>query len=169
MRVSLKIKNTATYIGTFILLIYVFIALTTTIKLHTASQENKVNEIKQNIIAHQQYLHDLVDRSFVESRVLSEFTLKLHENNLQSRYLVDQLLKTSLENNPDFIGIWVVWEPDVFDSKYQSSFENECKNDSNGRFAQYVYRRGDTVIVDKCSKYEELDYYLLPKQTHRDY
>ncbi|MBN2693870.1 Cache 3/Cache 2 fusion domain-containing protein, partial [bacterium] len=92
------------------------------------------------------------------------------ENKELSRDLVNQILKTSLDNNGDFLGVWSVWEANAIDSK-DSEFKNILGSDQNGRFAPYWNRVGGIHLeacVDFDSTGETGEYYNRPKRLKKD-
>jgi len=95
-----------------------------------------------------------------------------------ARETVDSMLRTTLERNPDFVGVYTAWEPNAFDGKDQR-FVNSPGSDSSGRFVPYWSRnREGNVIVEPLLGYEDAtrnetgarkgDYYLLPGERKRE-
>jgi methyl-accepting chemotaxis protein len=95
-----------------------------------------------------------------------------------SREAVDSILKTTLERNSDFVGVYTAWEPDAFD-RQDSRFVNRPGSDSSGRFVPYWSRNKEgTIGVEPLVGYEDTtrnetgarkgDYYLLPRETKRE-
>lgn len=77
------------------------------------------------------------------------------------------MLLQNLENNPDLLGSWTVWEPQAFDGQ-DAKWINAPGHDATGRFVS-VYSRGTGKIqLDPNIDYEKPgagDYYLVPKRT----
>jgi len=77
------------------------------------------------------------------------------------------MLLQNLENNPDLLGSWTVWEPEAFDGQ-DAKWVNAPGHDATGRFVS-VYSRGTGKIqLDPNIDYEKPgvgDYYLVPKRT----
>ena len=77
------------------------------------------------------------------------------------------MLLQNLQNNPELLGSWTVWEPDAFDGK-DAQWVNAPGHDASGRFVS-VYSRGTGAIqLDPNIDYEKPgpgDYYLVPKKT----
>jgi len=104
-------------------------------------------------------------------------TIKLDRVDL-SRETVDTILRTTLQRNEDFVGVYTAWEPDAFDGK-DARFVNTSGSDSSGRFVPYWSRnREGKVIVEPLVGYEDTtknetgarkgDYYLMPRETKRE-
>ncbi len=85
-----------------------------------------------------------------------------------TRDQVNAMLIAVLVDNPGFLGVYTLWEPNAFDGK-DSSFVNAKGHDSTGRFIPYWVRGADgkptlTPLVD-YEKEGPGDYYQLPKKT----
>ncbi len=86
----------------------------------------------------------------------------------ERRRVFSSIMKTAIEDNPIYNGIWVVFEPDALDGLdrlYAGTFGH---NDS-GRFVTYYYRSGDTVVHDPKPSDLYLtpgdgDFYIVPKE-----
>jgi methyl-accepting chemotaxis protein len=95
-----------------------------------------------------------------------------------TRETVDSMLKTTLERNVDFLGVYTAWEPNAFDGN-DARFVNSPGSDSSGRFIPYWSRNKEgNVIVEPLVGYEDVtrnktgarkgDYYLLPREKKRE-
>ncbi len=86
-----------------------------------------------------------------------------------SRTNVIDSMKSTLSQNPDFLGIWTVFEPYQFD--YQDdAYRNTIYHDATGRFIPYVHR-GDSsnpIVIEATVDYEKTDesgdFYQIPKK-----
>jgi methyl-accepting chemotaxis protein len=81
-------------------------------------------------------------------------------------------LKSVLEKNPEFYGIWMVTEPEALGDRDASFVGNAALGgDSLGIFNPYFYREKDLVaysVNDASVDYYE-NYYSIPKVTGKDY
>lgn len=107
-----------------------------------------------------------LDAARTMAQVLS--AVKDPENPIQlNRTQVNQILKTVLEENPQFLGVYTLWEPNAFDGM-DAGFKNTTGHDETGRFIPYWVRSGDEIVVEPLLGYETEgvgDYYLIPKRT----
>ncbi|MDD2878904.1 MAG: methyl-accepting chemotaxis protein [Rhodoferax sp.] len=86
---------------------------------------------------------------------------------LTSRAATDALLKSVLEGDPNFLGVWTCWEPNAFDGK-DAEFVGKPAHDATGRFIPYWNRGAGSIDVEALVDYEKPgagDYYLLAKQS----
>jgi methyl-accepting chemotaxis protein len=82
-----------------------------------------------------------------------------------SREQANAMLRQVLINNPNFLGISALWEPNAFDSK-DSQYANTEGSDANGRFLPYWNRGKDKQIrLELLIDYDTAEWYQCPKTT----
>ncbi len=94
--------------------------------------------------------------------------IKNNEINLNlDRDALNNILKITLENNPEFVGTYTAWEPNEFD-QLGELYKDANGHDKTGRFIPYWSRNGqDKLVVTALVDYESEgagDYYQLPKK-----
>ena len=76
-----------------------------------------------------------------------------------------------MERNPDLVGIYTAWEPNVFDGM-DKGYAGDEGHDQTGRFIPYWARDKDgKIAVEPLIGYDKEgdgDYYLLPKKTKKE-
>ncbi|MFK4765411.1 PAS domain S-box protein [Desulfobaculum sp. SPO524] len=79
------------------------------------------------------------------------------------RQRVNIMLKEVLDQHPDLLGVWCVWEPDAFDGR-DKEFRNAPGHDSTGRFLPYWNRWGG-IHLEPSVDYDKPggNYYTLTK------
>jgi len=90
--------------------------------------------------------------------------------NNTDRSFFNSVLQQLLKNNPSFLGIWTIWEPDKFDAK-DSEFKNTQGHDNTGRYIPYFYRDGSSIELTNCESYSvegDGDYYLLARNSGKE-
>lgn len=88
---------------------------------------------------------------------------------IRHREAYSDLLRAALVDNPAFLGMWTVWEPDALGGS-DRSFRNARAHDVEGRFVPYWNREGDDLQLDMVTGYESPDegnWYWIPKQHRR--
>jgi methyl-accepting chemotaxis protein len=89
------------------------------------------------------------------------------------RRLADAALKRILEENPHFLGIWTVWEPNAFDG-LDAKFVNTPGTDATGRYIPYWNRGAGHIQLETTVDYQSetlggpSDWYLLPKTSRNE-
>jgi methyl-accepting chemotaxis protein len=81
------------------------------------------------------------------------------------------VLRTVLENNPEYFAIWTCWEPNAFDQR-DSDFAGKANHDATGRFIPYWFRKNGGIAVEPLKNYQEgephSDFYQLARKSGRE-
>jgi methyl-accepting chemotaxis protein len=88
-----------------------------------------------------------------------------------SRDDINQMLKSVLQENPDFLGVYTAWEPNAFDGR-DAAYANTPGTDASGRFIPYWKRAADgTPALEALVEHDQAgpgDYYQIPKKSKRE-
>ncbi len=87
-----------------------------------------------------------------------------------TRAQANAMLQRTLEKNPDFIGLWTLWEPNAFDGR-DAEYAGHPGHDASGRFIPYWNRGSGAVALEALVDYTTAgagDYYLIAKRTDRE-
>jgi methyl-accepting chemotaxis protein len=101
------------------------------------------------------------------ARTLANSFEGLKSQNSADRTDMNGILKNVLKQNPDFLGVWTVWEPNALDGN-DDKYANLNGYDKTGRFIPYWYWSGKDIMTVPLESYEEEgagDYYLLAKKS----
>lgn len=84
----------------------------------------------------------------------------------ERRNIANINMKNVLEDNPDFLGVWTVWEPNSLDG-LDSQYSNKSGYDSTGRFNVYWTNYNNKISSNLATKPNEydVDWYNIPKNT----
>ncbi|KUG27549.1 methyl-accepting chemotaxis protein [hydrocarbon metagenome] len=85
------------------------------------------------------------------------------------RARVSNMLRGLLEHNPDFLGVWTVFEPNALDG-LDADNAGADGSDAKGRFVPYWNRVGG-VHLEPCADYDtpgKNDYYVKPLRSGKD-
>ncbi len=166
-RLSLQTKLFISVVGftalTFIVAIVVFSVV------GTAQNEESVTKDmeRQSREYGERILHEL------EVPALAAQNLAVVLNQYQAlptkirREFFNNYLKKELEENPNFLSTWCVWEPNALDG-LDKDFANKDGYDKSGRFIPAWNRATGELTLNPCRDYEKPidgDYYQIPKQT----
>jgi len=122
--------------------------------------------------SHAMHMKAEIEVALDAARTLAQALSAVKCENLDlSREEVNAMLKQVLADNPQFIGVYTLWEPDAFDG-----LDAECAgtegHDQTGRFIPYWSRSATGQIqVEPLVDYEiegPGDYYQLPKKTGKE-
>jgi len=84
------------------------------------------------------------------------------------RDYVNFMLRSLMRKNPDFVGAWVVYEPNALDGR-DALFRNTPGSDSTGRFVSYWTNDNGIIEMTALEEYTNSDYYTVPLRTGREY
>jgi methyl-accepting chemotaxis protein len=87
-----------------------------------------------------------------------------------SRATVDAMLRQTVEDNKDLVGVWTVWEPNAFDGK-DEEYRNKPGSDATGRLLSYWNRGSGKVMLETIKGYETEgvgDFYWVSKKSNRE-
>jgi len=82
----------------------------------------------------------------------------------------NNILKSVLEKNDQFLGAWTCWEKDAIDG-LDSKFKNTSGHDDTGRFVPYWYKTNGTIEFEALTGYDQPgagDYYLIAQRTGKE-
>jgi DNA-binding CsgD family transcriptional regulator len=86
------------------------------------------------------------------------------------RRIFSNILKATLEQHPEYWGVWTVWKPNALDGR-DSDFANHEGHDATGRYAPLWKRTQAGLCLEPNVGYDEPgigDYYLIPIQQQRE-
>jgi methyl-accepting chemotaxis protein len=124
--------------------------------------------------AHQEAEHVNVEfaRAITAARALARTTLAVRAAKNPDRTTFESILKSEIEPEQQWFGIWGTFEPNAFDGK-DAEFAGDkapvTAVKSNGRYVPYVYRTDDGLAFDKSYDFDTsknpLDYYNVPMKS----
>lgn len=152
-------------VSTMVLLGFGLTIAVLTYKASTLQSESALQYTRTLSKQHAEEVKAEIESAFDTARTLAQSLEGLHTAGLANRKLADNMLKHILENNPGFIGIWTIWEPNAFDGR-DSEFVNQAGTDGSGRYIPYWNRGSGKVEVTALTDYDQPgagDYYLLAR------
>jgi methyl-accepting chemotaxis protein len=85
-----------------------------------------------------------------------------------TRDQVNSMLRSVLEKDQSYLGIWTGWEPNAFDGKDAKFIDNES-SDQTGRFLPYWVRGANGQIhLEPLVDYDTMDYYRCSKNSAQE-
>lgn len=143
-------------------------------KLASETRQNAVSSAKKYAATvarqHAYHIRAELEIALDAARTLAHALSTLKDKNISvqlGREEVNGILKNILRHNPDFVGVYTLWEPTAFDG-LDTLYQNTTGHDETGRFIPY-WSRGENGIftVEPLVDYETPgpgDYYQLPKK-----
>lgn len=91
----------------------------------------------------------------------------LRENGAPSRVTADAIIRSLVQQHPEYIGAWTCWEPAAFDGR-DAEYVNQPGHDATGRYVIYWNRATGSITCEANKNYDQPgggDYYQIPKST----
>ncbi len=105
------------------------------------------------------------------SRYIAATMLSVRASGRVDRDHLNVLLRTLLEHNAQYIGVWVGMEPNALDGR-DAEFAGKLGSDATGRFLSYWNRGSGQTALEPLTGYEDPgpsgQYYQKPKLTRRE-
>jgi signal transduction histidine kinase/FixJ family two-component response regulator len=111
-----------------------------------------------------------IDVSLDATRTLAQALTAVKEptNRLEiSREQVNAMMTQVLIENPQYLGVWTLWEPDAFDGQ-DARYTNTQAYGKSGRFQPY-FHRGEGKIMVEAPTSDSGDWYQIPKKTQQEW
>ncbi|MCU6366209.1 methyl-accepting chemotaxis protein [Enterobacter quasiroggenkampii] len=112
-----------------------------------------------------------LDSALTAARDMGNSALALREAGISDRQSLNQLLVHYLSAHPSFLSMSMAFEPNAFDDN-DAAFAGQSGEDPAGRYARYVDRdatgKPALHLLTDIETPGSGDYYLLPKQRHKD-
>lgn len=111
-------------------------------------------------------IQTILERTLGTAETFTQALLVVKTEGVQlSRAQVNAMLRQVLKENPQFVGVDVLWEPNAFDGM-DAAFANTEGSDANGRFLPYWTRGANGEIqVELLQDYDVSEWYQCPKTT----
>jgi HAMP domain-containing protein len=125
-------------------------------------------EVQALDVAHAQAaeIQTVLERTLSAGETFTESVIVVKTEGVQlGREQVNAMLRQVLKDNPQFVGVDVLFEPNAFDGR-DAEFINTEGSDANGRFLPYWTRgEGGKIQVELLQDYDVSDWYQCPKLT----
>ncbi|WP_137919854.1 methyl-accepting chemotaxis protein [Hydrogenophaga sp. 2FB] len=111
-----------------------------------------------------------LNATMTAARTLAQALAGLKSTGQADRIEADALIRNVLEGSPQFLGVWVAWEPNAFDGR-DAEYVGMPGHDATGRYIPYWNRGAGSVVVEPLVDYDKPgpgDYYQLPKRTGKE-
>jgi methyl-accepting chemotaxis protein len=104
-------------------------------------------------------------------RYVATATTAFRSTGRADRDQINAMLKTLLESNPNYVGVWVAMEPDALDGR-DAEFAGAMGSDATGRFLSRWNRGSGRTELEALTGYDDPgpagDFYRKPRETLRE-
>ena len=108
-----------------------------------------------------------LDGAIGTARVLARTFEAMGQSGAADRRTMNQIMRNTLEQSPELLGVWTAWEPNALDGR-DAFFAQQPGHDESGRFVPYWYRADGQVAMEPLIDYAVPgagDYYLLARDS----
>ncbi|MCP4114165.1 MAG: methyl-accepting chemotaxis protein [Desulfobacteraceae bacterium] len=142
----------------------------TTSKTYSASKKAAMEKTEAMAGLYAAQIQLELDQALDAGRTLAELFsgLKAQETMPERKTLIG-MMKEVLTDNPEFLGVWAVMEPDALDGR-DTDFTNADGHDDKGRFIPYWNRVGG-IHLEPCTGAEDgttEGFYTKPRATGKE-
>ncbi|WP_432664637.1 methyl-accepting chemotaxis protein [Wukongibacter baidiensis] len=138
------------------------------INTYNNTKKHVVENIEKTTYEIAKEMESILDDAIHDAEGIVDTLEIMKKSGITDRALVNQMLKEKLEENPNYIYSWIVWEENAFDGM-DFQYGNTPGSDSSGRYLPCWGRSGDKLVLEICSEYEKNDYYNVPKVTKKNF
>ncbi|MDR3343401.1 MAG: methyl-accepting chemotaxis protein, partial [Treponema sp.] len=151
----MKLKTRLTLVvGSLVAVFVVTVAvilLTTARSLQTkAAFENMENSTGLYAVTLQDQYNGYFSTAKTAAEIMNSYE-EVPAEDRRDRY--ESVLFSIMESNPDFMGIWTLWKPNVLDGN-DAAYSNSPGTDSSGKFMTWYNRRSGDIEKHALSEYE---------------
>ncbi|MDR3171354.1 MAG: methyl-accepting chemotaxis protein, partial [Treponema sp.] len=151
----MKLKTKLTLVVSSLVAVFV---ITVAILLLTTARNLQIEAAAENMKnltgLYAVTLRDQYNGYFSTAKTAAEIMNAYEEVSAEDRRdRYDSVLLSIMESNPDFVGIWTVWKPNVLDGN-DAAYSNTPGTDSSGRFMTWYNRRTGNIEKHPLSEYE---------------
>lgn len=165
LRMSLTIKMTSAIL-LLLSIVFTVIIVSTLNQLKSISVDKGELEAKYAATAFAAQFYEELNGYKQELDTMAIVLRHASEKQLYSREEVIHLLEQMLQEHPELLGVYSVWEPNAFDGKDAENKNKNAYHDETGRLVPYVVREGDGFSIEAVRDYETVgsgDFYLVSK------
>lgn len=155
-------------LGTIAVIAIASYALTLAIinyRVSDSARQAAYDYLEQLALQSSDVIQSRVDSAFDVAKTTASTALAIKHHGTPSRKEMDTIQRDTLANNPNFLGVYVLFEPNAFDGKDSEFAEQKPGHDKSGRYIPYWHRIDGQINVEPLANYDTDNYYQLPKKT----
>lgn len=138
-----------------------------TMQASRLQEETAYAMVDEMAMKHGQEVQAYLDGAMEVARNLAGSLRAMHEAGRSDRLLADAILRQTLLDDPDYVGVWTAWEPNAFDGR-DADFRDATGHDGTGRYVPYWNRGSGRADVEPLTDYDSADFYQLARGTRQE-
>lgn len=163
---SIKTKQMV-LIGLSVFLCFTFAIAFVTVKSSNEAKENAFKMAQEIAKNYGNEVRADIDVALDTSKTLAQAFEGMKISGNLDRNTGNNILKTTLDSNKEFIAVWLIWDENTFDNRDKDYIGKEGHDDT-GRYIPYYYRKGadklELIPTDTKSYYS-----IMPKVLEEEY
>lgn len=163
---SIRAKMLAVVLTTTIIGFVATIA-TVTLRGSNLQEETAYAMVDEMAMKHGQEVQAYLNGALNVARQLAGTLKAMHESGQANRALADAILRQTLIDDIDYVGVWTVWEPNAFDGK-DAEYVNARGHDHTGRYIPYWNRGSGRPELVPLAGYDSGDFYQLARRSRQE-
>ncbi|WP_313134102.1 methyl-accepting chemotaxis protein [Anaerocolumna sp.] len=164
---SIKIKMLVSILP-IVLVIFVSVTGFITFSSYNKQEKDSINYVMAETERYVNVVQNEVDNALTTVTTLSKVFEGMKQSGDTDRDVMNEVIKSTIEDNSNLVGAWTVWEPNALDGK-DSEYINAEAHDNTGRFIPYWNRGNGSLSLEACgSTYDNLDDTGLWYQTSKN-
>ncbi|MCQ4923365.1 methyl-accepting chemotaxis protein [Tissierella carlieri] len=164
---SIKIKMLVSILS-IVLIVFVSVIGFITISSYNMQEKDSINYVTAETEKYVEVAQDEVENALIIVTTLSKVFEGMKQSGNTDRAVMNEIIKNTIEDNPNLVGVWTVWEPNALDGKDSEYIDTEG-HDKTGRFIPNWNRGNGAVALEACdSTYDNSDDSGLWYQTSKN-
>jgi len=165
-------KKLMVFFGLLVTMVIIIVSLLAEIMLYRMGERDIKIIARETALHHANTIKTMIGVALDSAKTTANiFEAMINQKINVRREEATLILKDMIEHNPNFLAIYVAFEPNAFDGK-DAEFVNQPGHDATGRFIPYWTRdeRGQGFL-EPLTDYEIAgagDYYQLPKKFRKE-
>ncbi len=151
-----------------VLIVFVSVIGFITISSYNMQEKDSINYVTAETEKYVEVAQDEVENALIIVTTLSKVFEGMKQSGNTDRAVMNEIIKNTIEDNPNLVGVWTVWEPNALDGKDSEYIDTEG-HDKTGRFIPNWNRGNGAVALEACdSTYDNSDDSGLWYQTSKN-
>lgn len=106
-------------------------------------------------------------KTLVTTRTLADSLMVIRAAGGETRETAHELMRRTLERNPDILGLWTCWETNAWDQR-DEDFAGTITHDDTGRFGPYWHLKNGVSVVEPSWNFWHEEFYKIPFERARE-
>lgn len=139
-----------------------FLLVTTYRTVRTSNIESTKHQAK----AISNEMGEILNKAIIDTKAMHDLVIYSKKSGIMSRASFITYLRTVMDQNPNYVYTWAVFEPNAFDGK-DDSYINQAGSNKKGRFLPAWAKNSNNIVLEISNDPDNSAYYAIPKETNK--